>query len=852
MESNNIEDKSSPPDQSSPQPVTDRFVEAGVTNRFEPVQFTDVLPEARTAAFITLSSGELVDDRFRVEEGPLGMTTGEADIFRCTDTRTGEPVALKLYRENISPKQDILNTLMNIRHPDIITLKGYGIWAGHFYEVMDYCAGGSLADYMPVEETEARTWLVEIVNGLQYLHGQGIIHRDIKPNNIFFRKPNKEDLVIGDFGVSSILESNEKVRRTATGTFFTLDYAAPELIDGKEVSAKTDYYALGITLIHLVEGKSPFVGMDKNTILGCHFRGNVPRPKVASEEFRKLLNGLLRVVPESRWGYRQILDWLEGRPIFTDDGLPDRDDVYVGRRVPYRSLPEITTPIEMAQRLYDFDAARDLQRGYVSQWAMFFDTELGRRIAQLEEEFADNPDLAVFQLRYSLDPTLPLQVGRFKVYSVAELVDLLLKHRDACRQQLEDLLYSGSIEVWVAALQDSEEARELARRIGGIRIRVKHRAMGLFALIYTVNPSLPLQFARGDAIKAPEDLERVVGKSPYLTNRVTQCLYGGQFEEWMRCVFPHREDDIRFVEQCVEAHSDNTELGLFAVRCHFNPAIPLRFGGEDVHTPEELAGRIGKDAWGFEQGMRLLNNGWIRTWLVCTGRLKDPSPFDEIVTDETITDGRKMEAVLHILDPTFPWPRPVADVPSIDAGMISTESSRSVRVTISNAGRGYLSGVITLDTSGAAQSSHMVMETAAIEGGPTTAEITLVGRGLPIGAEEHGKAVVTTNGGVIEIPICFRATAPLKRMLLRSLGVGAIGGGLLGAFRYAIQFLMPQYAYQLIDWAYYRRINNQSDLWMLIPFALAFLTSVSGLLYYAGLTCYMREFQKPCDKERRR
>lgn len=849
MESNNIEDRSPGADQPSPQPITERFSEEAVTDRFEPSSITDAIPDARASAVVALSAGELVDDRFRVEEGPLGMPTSEADVFRCTDTQTGEVVALKLYKENVSPKQDILNALMNVRHPDIITLRAHGTWAGHFYEVMDYCAGGSLADYMPVEEAEARSWLVEIINGLHYLHGQGIIHRDIKPNNIFFRKPNKEDLVIGDFGVSSILESNEKVRRTSTGTFFTFDYAAPELIDGKEVSAKTDYYALGITLIHLVQGESPFAGMDKNAALGCHFRGNVPRPKVASEEFRKLLNGLLRVVPESRWGYRQIVDWLEGRPILTDDGLPDRDDVYVGKRVPYRSLPEITTPIEMAQRVYDFDAARDLQRGYISQWAMFFDTGLGQRIARLEEEFADRPELAVFQLRYALDPTLPLQVGRFNVYSVAELMNLLLKHRDACRKQLEDLLYSGSIEVWVAALQDSDEARELARRIGEIRARVKHGPLGLFSLLYTLNPSLPLQFARGDAIATPEELEHVLGKGPHLTSRVTQCLYGGQFEEWLRCAFPHRKDDIWFVAQCVQAHADNTELGLLAVRCHFNPAIPFRLAGEDVHSPRELASHIDRDALSFERGMRLLANGWIRTWLACTGRMTNPKVFDEIVTDDTISLGRKMEAVLHILDPVLPWPRPVADVASIDAGAVSAESSKSVRVTISNAGRGFLSGIITLNNAGPAQSVQMAIKARAIEGESTVAEITLIGRGLPIGATEHGKIIVTTNGGVLEIPITFRATAPLMRMLLRSLGVGAVGGAMLGAFRYVIQFFMPQYAHQLIDWAYYGGITNGSDLWILIPFATSFLTVVAGLLYYAGITFYRREFREPTDKE---
>ncbi len=856
MESNNFEDTPPEAERPAPQPVTDRFSEERPTDRFEPFRVTDVLPEARAATAIVLSQGELVDDRFRIEEGPIGMATGEADIFRCTDTKTGETLALKLYREHVAPKQDILNMLMNVRHPDIITLRAFGTWAGHFYEAMDYCSGGSLADYMPVEETELRGWLVEIVNGLQYLHAQGIVHRDIKPNNIFFRKQNKEDLVIGDFGVSSILDTNEKVRRTTTAAFFTLDYAAPELIDGKEVSAKTDYYALGITLIHLLEGSSPFAGMDKNTVLGCHFRGSAPRPKVASAELRRLLDGLLRVQPESRWGYRQIMDWLEGRPVFTDDGLLDREDVYVGKRVPYRSLPEITTPIEMVHRLAEFDAARDLQRGFISQWAMFFDTNLGRRIAQLEEEFADNTELAVFQLRYLLDPAQPLEVGRFRIYGVAELVDLLLKHRDDCRGALENLLYSGGIEVWISALQDSPEARELAARIGGIRARVRQRYLGLFSLLYTLDPSRPLQFSQGDLIARPEDIDSIVRMNPHLTNRVTQCLYSGQFEEWLLACFPQRENDIRFVQQCVERHGDSMELGLFAVRCHFNPAIPFRFASQDAHAPQELAALIDRDGQGFERGMKLLASGWIRTWLICTGRMRDPSAFDEIIADETISPGRKMEAVLHVLDPELPWPRPVADVPSIDPGTISAESSRSVRLTISNAGRGFLSGIITLGTTEAdkglqplLQSAHMSMKTTIIEGDPATVEVALHGRGLPVGAEERGVIVATTNGGVIEIPVSFRVTAPLRAMLLRSLGVGAIAGSLLGAFRYAIQLLMPQYVTQLIQTIPYNRISSDHDVWMLIPFAVGFLTTVGGLLYYAGRLYYVREFRKPCDGE---
>jgi hypothetical protein len=302
------------------------------------------------------------------------------------------------------------------------------------------------------------------------------------------------------------------------------------------------------------------------------------------------------------------------------------------------------------------------------------------------------------------------------------------------------------------------------------------------------------------------------------------------------------------------------ELGLFAVRCHFNPTIPFRFASQEAHAPQELATLIDRDGQSFERGIRLLTTGWIRTWLICTGRMRNPSAFDEIVADETISPGRKMEAVLHLLDPALPWPRPAADVPSIDPGAISAESSRSVRLTISNAGRGFLSGIITLGATDTdkglqplvkplVQGAHMSMKTTIIEGGPTTVEVVLHGRGLPVGAEEHGVIVATTNGGVIEIPVLFRVTAPLRAMLLRSLGVGAIAGSLLGAFRYAVQLVMPQYATQLIQAIPYGRISNEHDVWMLIPFAVGFLTTVGGLLYYAGRLYYVREFRKPCDGE---
>ncbi len=289
-------------------PVTDRFVEHRATLRMPETQKPSRVERTR-AVGVGLTYGELVGDRYRVEEGPLQNATGEGFIYRCVDTQSREDVALKFYHENIAPKETILKSLLKVHHPHVVTLQSYGTWQGRFYEVMDFCLGGSLMEHAPYDEAMLEVYLGEIVEGLHYLHASGVVHRDIKPNNLLFRKPDRQEVVIGDFGVSSLLDSGEDVRMTSTGAFFTLDYAAPELLDGKQVGPKTDFYAVGITLLHLFFGKSPFAGMDKNTILGCHFRGKVPRPAELTKRFATLINGLVRVSPEKRWGYSWQTSW---------------------------------------------------------------------------------------------------------------------------------------------------------------------------------------------------------------------------------------------------------------------------------------------------------------------------------------------------------------------------------------------------------------------------------------------------------------------------------------------------------------------------------------------------------------
>ncbi len=813
--------------------VTVRFPMDPVTERFVP-DATNVdagAPAVPARAPVSLRVGELVDDRYRIEEGPLGEPTGEAEVFRCLDTGTNESVALKYYLDNIKPKDNILQSLINVHHPDVVTLRAYGTWAGRFYEIMDFCEGGNLMEHMPFDEAALCEIVRETVAGLQYLHSQGIVHRDIKPNNLFFRDRERRDVVIGDFGVSSFLENPDRVRKTSTAGFFTLDYAAPELIDGKEVSPKTDYYGLGITLLHLYQGTSPFAGLDTNAVLGCHFRSRVPRPRDLSKEFGTLINGLLRIRSASRWGYRQVMSWLNHEAILTDDGLPDHDEVRVGKHLAYRSFPEITTPAKMAQRLRDFDVARDLKRGRISQWVMYFDTELGGRVAQLEEDYIERPELGIFKLRYLLDPTLPLEVGDSKVYSVAQLVKLIARHDSAHQTDLEGLLYSESIETWVHAMQTDAEGAELAARIADIRTRITDRSLGLFALLFTLDPHRPLALSRYVAIKKLDDIEQALAEHREVIQCVARYLYMGYFVEWLRASFPHQVEDIAFLEQCAHRYRDKKELGVFALRCHLYPAISFMVGGETAETPKDLAALICRNQRTSEHGLALLMEGWIEAWLVHTGRLKDTEAFAAVVQDLTISPRRKQEAVLHILDPGLAWPVPAADVDFIDAGAITTEAVKTFTIGIFNAGRGYLAGTVLLEEA-EGEAGGFAMRERAIEGEPVEVELTISARGLPVGSRHTATIVVSTNAGQLRIPVQYRVTVPLGGMIVRTLFIGLIVGQVLGLARLALSFLSPQYASNVMEWLGSDALAQQTGLGWVIPVGLVFLAVIAGLSYF--------------------
>ena len=248
-------------------------------------------------------------------ERVISKSTGEAEIFLLH--QNGVPCVFKLYYPNFKPKEEILALLKQLRHEDIINVIDYGYFHDRFFEIMEYAEGGTLEHYLPIRDLQRlRAIISETVNAFKFCHDRSIVHRDIKPDDIYCRNADGTDFVIGDFGISSALDAG--ITRHLTSQNLTAGYAAPEMygFGGKViVGREVDYYALGITLIHLWQGKSPFDGLTIHYIANLTNTGAINVPNDLPDALQTLIRGLITIDFAKRWGYDEVQRWLNGEDV---------------------------------------------------------------------------------------------------------------------------------------------------------------------------------------------------------------------------------------------------------------------------------------------------------------------------------------------------------------------------------------------------------------------------------------------------------------------------------------------------------------------------------------------------------
>jgi serine/threonine-protein kinase len=209
-----------------------------------------------------------------------------ATVYKAMDKRLKREVAFKIIRlENFAPAalagvckrfDREAHTLARMAHRNIVSIIDYGEHEGAPYLVMPYLNGGTLKSYIghPLPLAEAARLLAPIARALNYAHGKGILHRDVKPANILITEAGMP--MLSDFGVAKLLEDHESETLTGINAGIgTPEYMAPEQWEGK-ARAQSDQYALGVVFFELLSGRKPFAADTPAAVMVQHITARLP------------------------------------------------------------------------------------------------------------------------------------------------------------------------------------------------------------------------------------------------------------------------------------------------------------------------------------------------------------------------------------------------------------------------------------------------------------------------------------------------------------------------------------------------------------------------------------------------
>ncbi len=234
-----------------------------------------------------LQPGTLIADRYVVRD--LLGTGGMAEVYRAHDRELEEEVALKLLKEDRSDAEfqarfrQEMRICRRLSHPAIVRTYEFGVWRGRRFITMEMLAGEDMSRVLlrakgPMPEETVRRLFLQVCQGLHSAHAAGVIHRDVKPHNIFVLEGGQQARVM-DFGIAKSLDLTTTAE-AGMSIIGTPAYLPPErLQDGVTPTPKTDLYSVGASMYHAVTGHLPFGGADISSLLTAILLGPLKPPR---------------------------------------------------------------------------------------------------------------------------------------------------------------------------------------------------------------------------------------------------------------------------------------------------------------------------------------------------------------------------------------------------------------------------------------------------------------------------------------------------------------------------------------------------------------------------------------------
>jgi TPR repeat protein/serine/threonine protein kinase len=398
---------------------------------------------------------------------PIKVASGEAELWVADGG--GRRVVLKFYRWGLHPKAGLTEKLSRISKSLIVEVYGRGTSPdGRDYEILEFIRHGTLADFGKggLPEIKVREVLRELTDAVAALHAENILHRDLKPANVLVRTIQPLNLVLTDFGISSVMDISLHV----TSVNRTAAYSAPEAMTGV-VSKASDWWSVGVMVMEMLQGAQPFAGLDERAINFALVMRGITVPKEIPTEWQSLLKGLLTRDHAKRWNELQIGQWLDGRtniPVYYNDATAT-PVMRIRKNRPCQFLKtDYFEPAELALAMaqqWD-EAVKRFERGIISEWLKkeVQNADLASLLIDIQEDSSLDAEQKLSVCLLAMNDQLPLS-WRGEVVNQ----DWMATH-----PAIGVAFLKSGISTWLKTIRQDAWLEELKRRYSEFQSRIEN------------------------------------------------------------------------------------------------------------------------------------------------------------------------------------------------------------------------------------------------------------------------------------------------------------------------------------------------------------------------------------------